>query len=103
MQMDDVLLLKFIQLLHKRFEARWPDCFVKNRALDKEIHDSANGTMYSHYLNFCNRISDVPSTPKYNRNKFGSQEAMLAEMYEDFEKAEDWIGWLMEFIPATKY
>ena len=59
--------------------------------------------MYSWYLKISNSLNDIPENGKYKRSiekQMDSDYSFFREMLEDFKTTDDWVSFVIEFIPC---
>lgn len=98
---------KFIVLLKDRLLEIWPDLFVHNTTLDKNVYDNSNGAMYNFYGVMANGLYELVSNPpaiKYKKlyNTDPNNHPHLIPMYDDFKSTNEPLKWIIENIPTSK-
>jgi len=102
---EDFVIYTFVPAIHKRFEEKFPDTFVQCHTTDPEVYANANGSMYSYYGVIVNSLAEIPETPnKYFRDKSTDEGyndwSHIVRMYEDFLVAEDFLAWIVQYVPV---
>jgi hypothetical protein len=99
---EKLIISEWIPELHKKFIEKYPDTFVCSTTTDEQIFKNCNPNMYSWYMLFCNSLYSIPSTHgKYKRThaeESHSDYSRFKTMFEDFKNAEDWLGFLIQYV-----
>lgn len=88
---------EFLPVIKEKFLEQWPTMFDSCHKVVSEDH---NYNMYYWYMKIIIALHRMPESSRYHRNydDLDNMYLFIKEMYYDFQRAENFLLWLIENI-----
>jgi hypothetical protein len=101
LEAEELIEKKILPEIHRRFEDKFPDIWIKSRTDCKEVYEQANGCMYKWYIKTISAISKKDFSPKYQQSYnevVSSDWSVVQRFYDDLLTTEDFLKFIVENV-----
>ena len=101
LEADELIEKKILVEIHRRFEDKFPDVWIKSTTDCKETYERANGCMYKWYMKTISAVSSKDFSPKYQQTydeTINSDWSVVQRFYDDLLVVEDFLKFIVENV-----